>query len=229
LAHMLNDLALSIITASYLHEINFSHGRSLCKVASEPLPDQSVPSSTRGAHPELVDGIAFLLGAVSQEPFALVITTQPSSYGGRKLRVLIATTPQQCETRRHKDLTMLRELHASLGEIHVLQFHESPVSNSSESPDSKPHFPSFHCFRLRVMEYVWPYLRDEFITKRRAKVFCRTAEAMRKSSRKRRHFGHLLKPELTRDIDSLVRLLESEAPSSAQTKVAFKILEHLRE
>ncbi|KAF8305427.1 hypothetical protein DL93DRAFT_2233047, partial [Clavulina sp. PMI_390] len=226
MTHMLNDVDLSAIMASFLHCINLSHARSLCKVASQPLPRHSILSSPSASYSDIVDGLAFLLRTTSQKPLALALLIQSNGSFVRKLQLLIATAPEQSETRKQEDLTMLQELHTLLREIHLQQSHESSPSSSADLFNSTTQFPSFHRFQSRVMAYVWPYLQEEFITRRRAKLFCLTVEVMRRNNQR---FRYLLMPKLTLDIGRLVSILESDSPRTAQIKNAFNLLESVRE
>ncbi|KAF8305433.1 hypothetical protein DL93DRAFT_354871 [Clavulina sp. PMI_390] len=225
MAQMLSKLVLSSKIAEFVHEYTSSRGRSISKVASEPLPYHLLPLASNADCQQLVDGIAFLLQAVSPERFSLALRTQPDISGARKVQLVMATTAQrQSETHCRRDLAILQDVHASLREIHLSQFKE---------PSSSPHchsFPILHhpssCLRTKIMTYVWPYLQ-EYIVRGRAKLFLLVAQAMRNTQRKFRRFQTLLEPKLSQNVESLVSVLGFEGPDPDQCELAYNLLYYL--
>ncbi|KAF8305432.1 hypothetical protein DL93DRAFT_2233050 [Clavulina sp. PMI_390] len=78
------------------------------------------------------------------------------------------------------------------------------------------------------MTYVWPYLREEYITRGRANLFLLVAQAMRNPQRKFRRFQTLLEPKLSQNMESLVAVLGFETPDTDQCELAYNLLDYLR-
>ncbi|KAF8305435.1 hypothetical protein DL93DRAFT_2160286 [Clavulina sp. PMI_390] len=229
MAQMLSEFILSYKIAEHLHQYTLSRCRSICKVASEPLPHHLIPLASNADCQQVVDGMAFLLHAVSPEPLSLALRTQPGINCARKLQLVIATSAQrQSETHCCRDLAVLQDVHASLREIHLSQ-HRGPPPSPDRHSSRIFYPPSFIRLRTKVMTYVWPYLREEYIVRGRASLFLLVYQAIRNPQRKFRRFQTLLEPKLSQNVESLVAVLGLENPDPDQCELAYDILDYLRD